>query len=349
MIIVLKDNFTQNEYDDIIKFIKDRGAQAHTSAGIEKNIIGVIGNKRGLEISSVSALPGVEKVIRILEPYKLTSRKFHPKNSIVKVGNVEFGGTDPVIIAGPCSVESEEQIWEIASEVAASGGHVLRGGIFKPRSSPYSFQGVGKEGATWLNEAGKHNGLQIISEVMDGDDVDVLYDKVDIFQVGARNMQNFRLLKLLGKTDKPILLKRGISATLTEFLMSAEYILSEGNNNVILCERGIRTYVEFSRNTLDINVIPMIKNVSHLPIIVDPSHATGKTVLIIPVTMGALAAGADGFMVEIHPRPHEAVSDGHQSLNFNQFRELLGRWEMLKESIISLREITNETAEIESY
>lgn len=349
MIIVLKDNFTQKEHDDIIKFIKERGAEAHVSAGIEKNIIGVIGNKRSLEISSISALPGVEKAIPILEPYKLTSRKFHPRSSIVKVGNVEFGGTEPVIIAGPCSVESEEQIWEIANEVGATGGHVLRGGIFKPRSSPYSFQGVGKEGANWLNDAAKHNGLQIISEVMDDKDIDVLYDKVDIFQVGARNMQNFRLLKLLGKTDKPVLLKRGISATLTEFLMSAEYILYEGNNNVILCERGIRTFVEYSRNTLDINVIPMVKNVSHLPIIVDPSHATGKTELITPVTLGALAAGADGFIVEIHPKPHEAVSDGHQSLNFTKYRELLNKWSMIKESIISLRELTNEAAEIESY
>jgi len=341
MIIVLKDNFTAAEYSGIIDFVESRNAQVHTSEGIEKNLIGVIGNKPELEPSSISALPGVEKVIRILEPYKLTSRRFHPKDSIVEVGNVRFGGEEPVVIAGPCSVESEEQIWEIAGEVSSLGGHVLRGGVFKPRSSPYAFQGAGIEGAKWMFAAAKHFALPVISEVMDNDDVDTLFDKVDIFQVGARNMQNFRLLKMLGKTDKPVLLKRGISATLTEFLMSAEYILYEGNQNVILCERGIRTFVEYSRNTLDINIIPMIKNVSHLPIIVDPSHATGKTQLIAPVTLASLAAGADGFMVEIHPKPHEAFSDGHQSLNFMQYRDLLDKWNMIKEPIISLRKFSN--------
>lgn len=349
MIIVLKDNCSTEDYSKIINYIESRDARVHTSEGIEKNIIGVIGNKRELEPSSMSALPGVEKVIRILEPYKLTSRKFHPRSSIIEVGNVRFGANEPVIIAGPCSVETEDQIWEIAEEVAVTGGHVLRGGIFKPRSSPYSFQGIGKEGAEWMNAAARHHNLQIISEVMDTNDIDTLYDKVDIFQVGARNMQNFRMLQTLGKLDKPVLLKRGNSATLTEFLMSAEYILNEGNQSVILCERGIRTFVEYSRNTLDINVIPMIKNISHLPIIVDPSHATGKVELVGPVTLGALAAGADGFMIEIHPRPHEAFSDGHQSLNFNQYRELLNQWTSLKESVISLRELNNKNVEVEIF
>ncbi len=337
MIIVLKDRITDSEVKTIKTYIAKTGARIHESEGKEKKILGIIGDLRDLDQMALEAFPGVAKVIRILEPYKLASRNFHPKSTIVTVKNVRFGDLEPVIIAGPCSVETEEQIWDIARTMSKKGVHVLRGGVFKPRSSPYAFQGIGKIGAEWLQEAGKSNNLPVVSEVMEISDIDLLYDYIDIFQVGARNMQHFKLLKALGKTDKPIFLKRGISATLSEFLMSAEYILSEGNDQIILCERGIRTFVEFSRNTFDLNIVPMIKNVSHLPIVIDPSHATGRTDLIIPVSLGGLVAGADGLMVEVHPRPYEAYSDGNQSLNYDQMNELLDDWAAIRESVIGLR------------
>jgi 3-deoxy-7-phosphoheptulonate synthase len=253
------------------------------------------------------------------------------------VKDASIGDLEPVLMAGPCSVETEEQITDIARELSGKGVKILRGGVFKPRSSPYAFQGMGEVGAKWISEAAKKYNMSVVSEVMEISDIDTLYNYVDIFQVGARNMQNFKLLKAVGKTDKPIFLKRGISATLNEFLMSAEYILSEGNEQVILCERGIRTFVEFSRNTFDLNIVPMIKNVSHLPIVIDPSHATGRTDLIIPVSLGGLAAGADGLMVEVHPRPYEAFSDGNQSLNYDQMNDLLDAWEVIRESVLLLR------------
>lgn len=342
MIIVLKTAITDQEYDKIKEYIIDRGARVHESKGIEKSILGVIGDKRDLDQNAIEAMPGVEKVISILEPYKLASRKFHPENTIVTIKNVSIGGLEPVIMAGPCSVETEEQIWDIAREISEKGGHVLRGGVFKPRTSPYAFQGIGEAGARWLGEAGKNYNLPVISEVMEIEDIEVLYPWVDIFQVGARSMQNFKLLKALGKSDKPVFIKRGMSATLSEFLMSAEYVMSEGNENVILCERGIRTFVEFTRNTFDLNIIPMVKNLSHLPIVVDPSHATGRTDLVIPVTLAGLAAGADGFMVEMHPRPYEAFSDGNQSLNYAQYSDLLADWNVLKEGVLKLRTKKNE-------
>ena len=279
----------------------------------------------------------MEKVIRILEPYKLASRKFHPRNTVITVNNVRIGDLEPVIFAGPCSVESEEQIWDIAREMSEKGVKVLRGGVFKPRSSPYAFQGMGKVGAEWIHEAGKKYNMPVVSEVMEIGDIDTLYDYIDIFQVGARNMQNFKLLKALGKSDKPIFLKRGISATLNEFLMSAEYILSGGNEQVILCERGIRTFVEFSRNTFDLNIVPMIKNVSHLPIVIDPSHATGRIDLIVPVALGGLTAGADGAMIEVHPKPYEAFSDGNQSLNYKEMTNFLDDWNTIREAVLKLR------------
>ncbi len=342
MIIVLNNRISDEEYQSLTKYIIDRGARIHESKGIEKSIIGVIGDKRDLDQSALEAMPGVEKVISILEPYKLASRKFHPQNTIVRVGKVNIGDMEPVIMAGPCSVESEEQIFDIAREVTHQGGHILRGGVFKPRTSPYSFQGLGVQGAQWLHAAGKEYGLPVISEVMEMADIDTLYPWIDIFQVGARSMQNFKLLKSLGKSDKPVFLKRGLSATLSEFLMSAEYILSEGNEQVILCERGIRTFVEYTRNTFDLNIVPMIKNLSHLPIIVDPSHATGRTDLITPVTLAGLAAGADGFMVEVHPKPFQALSDGNQSLNYQQLEELLTDWRTLREAILILRQKNNK-------
>jgi 3-deoxy-7-phosphoheptulonate synthase len=337
MIIVLKDRISTEEVQNVKDYIIRTGARIHESEGIEKKILGVIGDKRDLDQMALEAFPGVDKVIRILEPYKLTSRKFHPKSTIIKVKDSLIGGLEPVIIAGPCSVETEEQITDIAREMSEKGVKILRGGVFKPRSSPYAFQGMGEIGAKWICEAANKYNLSVVSEVMEISDIDTLYDYVDIFQIGARNMQNFKLLKAIGKTDKPIFLKRGISATLNEFLMSAEYILSEGNEQVILCERGIRTFVEFSRNTFDLNIVPMIKNVSHLPIVIDPSHATGRTDLIIPVSLGGLAAGADGLMVEVHPKPYEAYSDGNQSLNYDQMNDLLDAWEVIRESVLTLR------------
>ena len=337
MIIVLKDKISENEISNIKNFIEKTGAKIHESEGAEKRILGIIGDKRDLDQMALEALPGVEKVIRILEPYKLTSRKFHPKSTVVTVKNVRIGDIEPVIFAGPCSVESEEQIWDIAREMSEKGVSVLRGGVFKPRSSPYAFQGMGKVGAEWIHAAGKKYNLPVVSEVMEIGDIDILYDYIDIFQVGARSMQNFKLLKALGKSDKPVFLKRGISATLNEFLMSAEYILSGGNDQVILCERGIRTFVEFSRNTFDLNIVPMIKNVSHLPIVIDPSHATGRTDLIVPVSLGGLTAGADGVMIEVHPKPYEAFSDGNQSLTYEQMTNFLDDWHTIREAVLHLR------------
>jgi 3-deoxy-7-phosphoheptulonate synthase len=338
MIIVLNDRISEEEVENVKNYILKTGARIHESEGDEKKILGIIGDKRDLDQMALEAFPGVEKVIRILEPYKLTSRKFHPKNTIVKVKDSRVGDLDPVIMAGPCSVETEEQITDIAREMSVKGVKILRGGVFKPRSSPYAFQGMGETGAKWIHAAADQYNMAVVSEVMEISDIDVLYDYVDIFQIGARNMQNFKLLKAIGKTDKPVFLKRGISATLNEFLMSAEYILSEGNEQVILCERGIRTFVEFSRNTFDLNVVPMIKNVSHLPIVIDPSHATGRTDLIIPVALGGLAAGADGVMVEVHPKPYEAFSDGNQSLTYDQMNDFLNAWGIVRESVLKLRQ-----------
>ena len=281
MIIVLKEKITAEEFENIKNYILKTGAKLHESEGIERKILGIIGDKRDLDQTALEAFPGVDKVIRILEPYKLTSRKFHPKNTIINIKGVAIGDLEPVLIAGPCSVETEEQITDIAREISEKGVKILRGGVFKPRSSPYTFQGIGEIGAKWINEAAKQYNLVVVSEVMEINDIDVLYDFIDIFQIGARNMQNFKLLRAIGKTDKPVLLKRSNSATLNEFLMSAEYILSEGNEQVILCERGIRTFVEFTRNTFDLNIVPMIKNVSHLPIVIDPSHATGRPALMV--------------------------------------------------------------------
>jgi 3-deoxy-7-phosphoheptulonate synthase len=338
MIIVLNDRISAEEMKNVKNYIIKTGARIHESEGTEKKILGIIGDKRDLDQMALEAFPGVEKVIRILEPYKLSSRKFHPKSSIVQVKDARVGDLEPVLIAGPCSVETEEQINDIAREMSQKGVKILRGGVFKPRSSPYSFQGMGEAGAKWISDAAKEYNMAVVSEVMEINDIDVLYGFVDIFQIGARNMQNFKLLKAVGKTDKPVFLKRGISATLSEFLMSAEYILSEGNEQVILCERGIRTFVEYSRNTFDLNIVPMIKNVSHLPIVIDPSHATGRTDLIIPVTLGGLVAGADGVMVEVHPKPYEAFSDGNQSLNYNQMNDLLNAWGVIRESVLKLRQ-----------
>lgn len=342
MIVVFKADSSPEQRERVKEFILDRRARIHESTGVEKTVWGIIGDKRELNEETLQALPGVEKVIRILEPYKLASRRFHRQNTVLEIGKIKVGDDRPVVIAGPCSVESEEQIFDIAREVAERGAHMLRGGIFKPRTSPYSFQGIGIRGAQWIHDAGKKFGLPVVSEVMEINDLDILYEYVDVFQVGARNMQNFKLLKAIGRTQKPVILKRGMSATLKEFLMSAEYILSEGNPNVILCERGIRTFSDFSRNTFDLNIVPMIKNVSHLPIIVDPSHATGKAELVIPMTLAGLMAGADGFMVEVHPEPYKAFSDGDQSLNYEQFKNLMFKVERVIDLLIEFKQEMNQ-------
>ncbi len=345
MIIVLKDGVKPEQIAELKQYLETKSVSIHESDGTEKKILGLIGDKRDLDKKALAAFPGVDKVIPILEPFKMASRKFHPRNTIIDVKGVQIGGLKPIQMAGPCSVESEQQIWEIAEEVSKQGLDILRGGVYKPRSSPYSFQGSGVEGAKWMKAAADNFNLPVVSEVMEINDIEALYDYVDVFQVGARNMQHFRLLKALGKTDKPVLLKRGMSATLKEFLMSAEYILSGGNEKVILCERGIRTFAQHTRNTFDVNLVPMVKNLSHLPIIVDPSHATGKTELISPIALAGLAAGADGYIIEIHPRPYEAFSDGDQSLNFEQFGTFLGDLNIMNESIIKLRETKLEKME----
>ncbi len=326
MVIVLKQDASKEQINHVVEVVRSLGARTHISRGEERTIIGVIGDKRNVQKEQLMALPGVENVISILQPYKLVSREFKHDDTIVRVNGVEIGGGTPVMIAGPCSVENERQIIESAWIVKNHGGQLLRGGAFKPRTNPYSFQGLGVEGLRLLQKAKEETGLPIVTEVMQAGDAELVAEYSDILQIGARNMQNYMLLKAVGRLDKPVLLKRGMSATLKEFLMSAEYIMSEGNNNVILCERGIRTFVDFTRNTLDLNIVPAIKKLSHLPIIVDPSHGTGRTDLVIPMGLAGLAAGADGLMVEIHPNPEKAWSDADQTLNPEQFAELMHKF-----------------------
>ncbi|MFI5253349.1 MAG: 3-deoxy-7-phosphoheptulonate synthase [Bacteroidota bacterium] len=323
MIIVMQARSTEKDIKNVVDRIEQLGLKAHLSKGVERTIIGVIGDERLIKKEQFSLLPGVENVFRVLKPYKLASREFKQTNSIIDVAGVKIGGTAIAIIAGPCSVESEEQLHATAVEVKAAGANLLRGGAYKPRTSPYAFQGLGENGLVLLAKARKETGLGIVTEVMESTDVDLVADYADLIQVGARNMQNTKLLRALSKIKKPILLKRNFSATLTEFLMSAEYLLSGGNDQVILCERGIRTFVEYSRNTLDLNIVPAIKQLSHLPIIVDPSHGTGRHDLIIPMSRASIAAGADGLIIEVHPKPEEAFSDGDQSLTPQVFRQLM--------------------------
>lgn len=323
MIIVMKPRATEKAIERVVKKIEKAGMKAHVSKGTERTIIGAIGDERVLQQQQLRSTEGVEKVMSVLKPYRLASREFHPENTIIDVDGVKIGGESIVVMAGPCAVENRKQIITTAKIVKKAGAEILRGGAFKPRTSPYDFQGLGEEGLKLLAEARKLTGLKIVTEVMETEDVALVARYADILQVGARNMQNFKLLKAVGKIDKPILLKRGMSATLKEFLMSAEYILSEGNNKVILCERGIRTFVEYTRNTLDLTIVPAIKKLSHLPIIVDPSHGTGKYEFIIPMSKAAIACGADGLMIEVHPNPEEAASDGDQSLMPKRFENLM--------------------------
>lgn len=323
MIIVMKPRATEKSIERVVKKIEKTGMRVHVSKGTERTIIGAIGDERLLQQKQLRSTEGVEKVMSVLKPYRLASREFHPENTIIDVGGVKIGGKKLVVMAGPCSVENRKQIITTAKLVKKTGVEILRGGAFKPRTSPYDFQGLGEDGLKLLAEARKLTGLKIVTEVMETEDVALVARYADILQIGARNMQNFKLLKAVGKIDKPILLKRGMSATLKEFLMSAEYIMSEGNHKVILCERGIRTFVEYTRNTLDLNIVPAIKKLSHLPVIVDPSHGTGEYEFVIPMSKAAIACGADGLMIEVHPNPEEAASDGDQSLIPKRFENLM--------------------------
>jgi len=324
MIIVLKPDATQKEIDHIREKVEKLGLKPWISKGAERTIIGVIGSEDILRIQPLEVFPGVERVVPILKPYKLVSRDFKKENSVIKLGGgVEIGSGKIVVMAGPCSVENRDLLIDIAKKVKAAGATVLRGGAFKPRTSPYAFQGLGEEGLKYLQDAKKETGLLIVTELMDLRQLDLVQKYADLIQIGARNMQNFDLLKEVGRSKKPVLLKRGMASTIKELLMSAEYILSEGNFNVILCERGIRTFEESTRFTLDISAVPVIKSLSHLPCVVDPSHAVGKWGLVPPCSKAAVAVGADGLIIEVHPDPEEAYSDGSQSLYPEKFAELM--------------------------
>ncbi|MCM8773287.1 MAG: 3-deoxy-7-phosphoheptulonate synthase [Candidatus Omnitrophica bacterium] len=315
MIIVFKKGATQEEIKHVVERVEQLGLKVMVSQGVERTILGVIGEEDRARLQPFEVFPGVEKVMPVLSPYKLVSREFKQEDSIIKINDeVSIGGKEIIVIAGPCAIESEEQLFKVANAVKLSGAKVLRGGAFKPRTSPYNFQGLGEEGLKILKEASLKFGLPTATEVMDTRSVDLVSKYADILQIGARNMQNFNLLREVGQTRKPVILKRGLSATIQEWLMSAEYILSEGNFNVILCERGIRTFENFTRNTLDLSAVPIVKNLSHLPIIVDPSHATGKWNLVLPLSKAAIACGSDGLLIEVHHNPEEALSDGPQQL-----------------------------------
>lgn len=325
-IIVLRPGTTEGEKDNIIKRLEGIGLKAQVSVGTERTIIGVIGDTSRItedQEESFSVMPGVERVLRILKPYKVVSREFKKEDTIIDIKGKIIGGNRIHVMAGPCAVESKEMILGVADEVKRAGATFLRGGAFKPRTSPYSFQGLGEEGLKYLKEASEKTGLPVVTEVMDPRDIGLLMEYSDIIQIGARNMQNFRLLTEIGSYSKPVLLKRGLSATIKEFLMSAEYIMSSGNHNVILCERGIRTFENATRNTLDLSAIPLIKQLSHLPIFVDPSHGVGKWDLVPPMAKASVAAGADGLMIEVHPNPAQALSDGEQSLKPKVFKKLM--------------------------
>jgi len=324
MVIVMEENATQEDIERVIEKVIEVGFKAHPDRGENHTIIGVVGEgDREYILNNIGTFRGVERVVEITQPFKLASRTFKPFPSVYDINGARIGDNNFCVIAGPCAVETRQQVFETAYFLKEEGIKFLRGGAYKPRTSPYSFQGLKEEGLEILKEASQETGLRIVTEVMDTREVELVSKYADVLQIGTRNMQNFSLLKEVGRTDKPVLLKRGQSATYRELLMAAEYIISEGNNQVILCERGIRTFTDETRNTLDISAIPIVKRYSHLPIIVDPSHASGDWRYIIPLSKAAVAAGADGLIVEVHPDPQNALSDGNQSLNFEQFRELM--------------------------
>ena len=323
MIIVMRSAATQTDIDQVVERIVQHGLKPHISRGVERTIIGAIGDERILRNVPFQALPGVEEVLTILKPFKLASRDFKTEPSVVEVNGVAVGGGRLAVIAGPCSVEGREMLLDTAQKIREAGATLLRGGAFKPRTSPYSFQGLGEEGLRYLAEVREVTGLPVVTELMDPRDAELIMKYADMVQIGARNMQNFRLLKEVGMHHKPVLLKRGMSSTIKELLMSAEYIMSEGNYNIVLCERGIRTFEDYTRNTLDLSAVPSLKQLSHLPVIVDPSHGTGKWDLVAPLALAAIAVGADGIMVEVHPQPEMALSDGPQALIPDRFSTLM--------------------------
>ena len=332
MITVLKAETTKKQRDKLIEWFESQGLKVHISEGEFQTVLGLVGDTSKIDEELVESLEMVESVKRISEPFKSANRKFHPEDSVIDISGVKIGGGNFAIIAGPCSVESETQILEVARSIKASGASLLRGGAFKPRTSPYDFQGMKAEGIELLLEAKKDTGMPIVTEIMNEKHLP-LFEEVDVIQVGALNMQNFELLKALGNTGKPVLLKRGLANTLKELLMSAEYIMSEGNENVILCERGIRTFETYTRNTLDLSAVPMLRKLTHLPIVVDPSHATGIASLVEPMALAAAAAGADGLMIEVHNNPAEALCDGPQSLTPEQFASVAAKVRKVREAL----------------
>jgi len=335
MIVVMKSQATEKEIEKVIDTIEELGYKAHIIQGVLRTVIGAVGDERGRvdHMQSIESLPGVEKVVPILQPYKLASREVKPEGTVVKVGNVKIGGKKLAVMAGPCSVETEEQIIETALGVKEAGASILRGGAFKPRTSPYTFQGLGAEGLELLARAREVTGLPVITEIMDSHDLEVVAEFSDMIQIGARNSQNYALLKHVGRCARPVLLKRGMSTTINEFLMSAEYILSEGNQQVVLCERGIRTFETATRNTLDLNAVPVLKEKTHLPVVIDPSHGTGYWQYVTPMALAAIAAGADGLLIEVHYRPEIAQSDGGQSLKISKFADLMRRARPVAEAV----------------
>jgi len=333
VVVVLENNISEEQINEIVKQLEDFGFQIHKSTGVQKTILGAIGVKPNFDTRKVKILKGVADVYRVTAPYKLASRSFHEHDSIIKIKDVEIGGNNIALMIGPCSVESEEQIFTLAEIVADSGAKILRGGAFKPRSSPYSFQGMGEEGLKIMRQAADKYGLLVITEVMENSQIDLISKYTDIFQVGARNMQNFSLIKELGNSQIPVMLKRGLSATIEEWLMSAEYILANGNKNVMLCERGIRTFETYTRNTFDLSAIPVIHKKSHLPVVADPSHATGLRDQVAPMARAAVAAGADALMIEIHNDPANALSDGPQALLPSDYLTLVGELKLIAQAI----------------
>lgn len=324
MIVVMKKNATPHEVEHIVERVRALGLNPHVSRGVERTIIGVIGDEEKIRLQPLGAFPGVDEVLEVQKPFKIVSREFQREDSVIDLGNgVKIGGGNLAVMAGPCAVETEESLIAVAHAVKKAGAQILRAGAFKPRTSPYSFQGLGEEGLKYLRRAADEAGLIVVTEVMDTRTVDLVAQYAEILQIGARNMQNFELLKAVGDAKKPVLLKRGMSATVKELLMSAEYICSRGNKKVVLCERGIRTFETHTRNTLDLNVVPSIKELSHLPVIVDPSHGTGRRAFVLPLAKAAIAVGADGLMIEVHMNPEEAQSDGEQSVTPADFTKIM--------------------------
>ena len=333
MVVVMQERATEDQIEKVVAHLVELGMDVHRSTGVSRTVLGAVGDDRQIDPRLIEMLDGVTEVLRVTEPYKLASRAFKPEGTVVTVGDVRVGGDEVIVMAGPCSAETDEQVNAVAAAVKKAGAKVLRGGAFKPRSSPYSFQGLGEEGLRMLRSAANQHDLKLVSEVKDISQIELIDKYADIFQLGARNMQNFTLLRELGRVRKPVLLKRGISATIEEWLLSAEYILAGGNTQVILCERGIRTFESYTRNTLDISAIPVVKKRSHLPIIVDPSHGTGRRDKVAPMARAAVAAGADGLIIEVHCDPDHALSDGAQSLYPQQFDRLMAELRIIAPAI----------------